>query len=298
MKLRFGLFIIFLLTVSVMQGQELNCTLTINANKIQTTDKAIFQNLQTSLSELINNRSWTEAKFTATEKIDCSITVIINTMPSENQFNSEMQIVVRRPIYNTSYNSPIFQFQDNNFNFNYQDMQQIEFNENNITDNMTAVISFYVYVILGYDFDSFAPLGGEALFRKAEAISNAAQSLGEAGWKAFENDRNRHALITSLLNEKYKPIRELNYNYHRLGLDEMSKNADETRAKMTTYLKKLSDVQKIDPMNVVLQIFVETKVDEIVSLYSKASPSEKKTIFDLLSQVAPTLSDRYASLQK
>lgn len=298
MKRRMGLVFALLLSVVGMQAQELNCTLTVNANKIQTTDKAIFQNLQNSLTELINNRSWTEAKFTETEKIDCSITIIVNTMPSENQFNCEMQISLRRPVYNTSYNSPLFQFQDKNFNINYQDMQQIEFNENNITDNMTAVLAYYVYVILGYDFDSFAPMGGEALFRKAEAIANAAQSLGEAGWKAFENDRNRHALISSLLDEKYKPIRELNYNYHRLGMDEMAKSSDETRAKMTTYLKKLLEVQKIDPMNVVLQLFVETKVDEIVNIYSKASPSEKKTIYDMLSIVAPTLSDRYSSLQK
>lgn len=280
-----------------LQAQELNCKLQINSSKIQTTDKAIFKNLEEALNNLINQRKWTELNVNSVEKIDCSVTIIINEMPSEEQFKSELQIAVSRPVYNTSYTTPTFMFKDNDFNFSYQDMQQIEFNSNYIQDNLTAVIAFYVYIVLGIDMDTFSPMGGEGMFRQAESIANAAQSIGETGWKAFESERNRHALISSLLDDKMKPMRELSYNYHRLGLDEMQKDAEQSRGKITNYLKSLNSIYEINPTNVLLQMFVETKIDEIVQLYSKASASEKKTIFDLLSLVAPTMSNRYKTLQ-
>ena len=280
-----------------LQAQELNCKLQINSSKIQTTDKAIFKNLEEALNNLINQRKWTELNVNSVEKIDCSVTIIINEMPSEEQFKSELQIAVSRPVYNTSYTTPTFMFKDNGFNFSYQDMQQIEFNSNYIQDNLTAVIAFYVYIVLGIDMDTFSPMGGEGMFRQAESIANAAQSIGETGWKAFESERNRHALISSLLDDKMKPMRELSYNYHRLGLDEMQKDAEQSRGKITNYLKSLNSIYEINPTNVLLQMFVETKIDEIVQLYSKASASEKKTIFDLLSLVAPTMSNRYKTLQ-
>lgn len=289
---------LFLLFPSVIQAQEINCNLKINSSKIQTTDKAVFKNLEEALNNLINQRKWTELQFNAIEKIDCSVTITINEMPSEDQFKGELQLAVNRPVYNTSYTTPTFMFKDNDFNFVYQDMQQVEFNESYIQDNLTAVIAYYIYLVLGMDSDTYSLLGGERFFRQAEAIANAAQSIGEAGWKAFESDKNRHALISALLDDKMKPMRELFYNYHRLGLDEMHKDAEQVRGKITNYLKTLNQIYEINPTCILLQLFAETKIDEIVQIYSKASASEKKTVYDLLSIIAPTLSNRYNALSQ
>lgn len=277
---------------------ELNARITINSDKIQGSDKQVFTTLQEALNEFVNNRRWTDATFAVNERIDCTMTIIVSEY-ADNSFKSEIQVQARRPVYNSSYTTTLLNFRDTELNFDYVQFEQLEYTENTLTSNLTATIAFYVYVILGLDFDSFSPLGGKIYFDQAQQIVSIAQSQATwDGWKAFDKDDNRHGLITALTDNTSDTFRRFWYTYHRKGLDEMAGNPDRGRATIIQALPSLKEIKNARPTSVVLRLLSDAKLDEIVSIYSKATAQEKQAGYKLLYELYPTETKRLEPLQK
>ena len=303
MKLK-ALFILFLsgiiphLVVAQTQTGELNARITINSDKIQGSDKQVFTTLQSALTEFVNNRRWTDATFAINERIDCSMTIIVNEQ-TDNSLKAEIQVQARRPVYNSSYSTTLFNHRDTEFDFEYVQFEQLEYTENTLSSNLTATIVYYIYIILGLDFDSFSPLGGKTYFDQAQQIVNIAQSQGTwNGWRAFEKDDNRHGLITALTDNTSEIFRNLWYTYHRKGLDEMAGNPDRGRMTIIEALPALQEIKSTRPTSVILRLFADAKLDEIVSIYSKATTQEKQEGYELLFNLYPTESTLLESLKK
>lgn len=299
MKIRNLFFsLLFCVVPFVANSQELNARITVNSDKIQGTNKSVFTTLQTSLTEFVNNRKWTDATFAVNERIDCSMTIIVNEQ-NDNTFSAEIQVQSRRPVYNSSYTTTLFNFRDTQFDFEYVEFEQLEFTGTSLTSNLTATIVYYIYIILGLDFDSFSPLGGKAYFEQAQQIVNMAQSQGTwNGWKAFDGNQNRHALITALTDNTSENFRNMWYTYHRKGLDEMAANPDRGRTTIIETLPLLEEVYKTRPTSVILQVYADTKLDELMSIYSKATSQEKQSALKLLSNIFPTQTKRLEALKK
>ena len=297
--MKYWIFILnFLLLTGFIHAQELNCTVQINSEQIQGTNKSVFNTLQKSISEFVNNRKWSEITFANTERIECNMNIIVKSMDAD-AFTAQIQIQSRRPVYNSSYNSPLINIQDNDFTFNYKEFDQLEMNENTITSNLTAVLAYYSYLILGYDMDSYSRLGGTAFFQSAESIVNAAQGadLGK-GWKAFESNKNRYALINNILDEAFKKYRNYFYEYHRLGLDEMTSNAVNGRAKIAEGLPVIREANRARPSAFVISSFLDAKNDELVNIFSKATSKEKSEALEILNDVNPSQASRYEKIMK
>jgi hypothetical protein len=294
----FALILAFFLLAGIAQAQELNCTVQINSDQVQGTNKSVFNTLQKSMTEFVNNRKWTEMTYTNAERIECSMNIIVKKVESD-AFTAEILVQSRRPIYNTNYNSPLINFKDNEFTFNYKEFDQLEMNANTITSNLTAVLAYYSYLIIGYDMDSYSRLGGTPYFMAAENIVNAAQSgdFGK-GWKAFDSSKNRYALISNILDEAFKKYRNYFYEYHRLGLDEMSVNAANARARIAEGLPLLRDANRARPSAIVISSFLDAKNDELINIFSKATTKEKEDAVQVLSDVNPTQSSRYEKILK
>lgn len=278
-------------------AQELNARITVNGDKIANSNKSVFTTLQNALTEFINNRKWTDATFAVNERIDCSMTIIVNEM-EESSFKGEIQVQARRPVYNSSYTTTLLNFRDQQFDFEYMEGEPLEYQENMLTGNLTATVVFYIYIILGLDFDSFSPLGGTAYIQQAQQIVSLAQSQSWSGWKAFDSNRNRHAVATALQDNASEAFRNLWYTYHRKGLDEMAANPDRGRTTIIEALPALQEVKKTRPTSVLLQMFSDAKLDEIVLIYSKATTQEKQSGYKLLQEIYPTETTRLEALQK
>lgn len=277
---------------------ELNARITINSDKVQGSDKQVFTTLQEALMEFVNNRRWTDATFGINERIDCSFTIIINEQ-TDNSFTGEIQVQASRPVYNSSYTTNLFNFRDTELNFEYTQFEPLEYTENTLNSNLTATIVYYIYIILGLDFDSFSPLGGRVYFDQAQQIVNMAQSQGSwNGWRAFEKDDNRHGLITALTDNTSETFRNFWYTYHRKGLDEMAGNPDRGRTTIIEALPALQEVKSVRPTSVLLRLFSDSKLDELVLIYSKATTQEKQAGYKMLFELYPTAGSRLESLQK
>ena len=284
------LLIIILLSTSLLPAvsQELNARLTINAQKVQSTNRDVFVSLQASLNKLLNDQRWTDATFTRSERIDCSFAIIINEVVSETSFKAEIQVVSRRPVYNSSYITQTFNYRDTKFQFDYQRGQVVDFNTMNITDNLTATLAFYAYLIIGIDFDTFSPNGGRSYFTKALNIANAAQSFNTGGWEPFSNSGNRYDLAIALTEDSSKDFHTLYYTYHRLGLDEMAANVSRGRIRVVESIADLQKLYDSRPSSPLLTVFAEAKLDEFVKIASAASAEEKSELKKQLIKIFPT----------
>ena len=268
------------------KAQELNARITINSDKVQSTNKQVFKTLQDALNDFVNNKKWTDATFAMNERIDCSMTLIINEMVSDNSFKGEIQVQARRPVYNSSYTTTLLNYRDTELSFDYTEFEPLEYTENTLNSNLIATVVFYIYTILGLDFDSFSPKGGTAFFEQAMQIVSLAQAQPTwTGWKAFENDRNRHALATALTDNTSELFRDMWYNYHRKGLDEMAANPDRGRTTIIGLLPVLEQVKSARPTSPLLQMFADSKLDEVVLIYSKATTQEKQEGYKMLSNL-------------
>jgi hypothetical protein len=293
--------LVCLLSVLSLSGkaQELNANIIINSDKVQATNKQVFTTLQNALREFVNTRKWTDATFSPNERIDCSMTIIVSEMPSDNSFKSEIQVQARRPVYNASYTTPLFNFRDKDLTFDYTEFEPLEYTENTLNSNLIATVVFYIYTILGLDFDSFSPKGGTAYLQQAQQIVNLAQAQTSwNGWKAFENDRNRHALITALTDNTSDAFRDMWYNYHRKGLDDMVANAERGRATILSAIPVLKQVKSARPTSPLIQLFADTKLDELVNVYSEATSQEKQEGYNDLSNLFPAFTTRLEPLKK
>jgi hypothetical protein len=271
-----------------LYAQELNCNVEINSDQVQGSNREVFTTLQQSIADYMNTTKWTDAQFYANEKIECKLFFTIKSYDESNVMTGDLQIQSIRPVYNSTYTTTIFNFKDSKVEFSYALNEPLVFSENTMESNLTAILNFYAYMILALDFDTFSLRGGDPYYEKAANVVRLAQSSGESGWKAFEDNKNRSAVLSAYYDKNTSLIRDVLYNYHRKGLDEMVLGANKGRAVITSTLESLKQVFDVAPMSVCLSIFKDSKLDEIVNVYSKASSTEKEKVYELLYPLYPT----------
>ncbi len=279
------------------KAQELNCQVTVSSTQVQGTDmKRIFDNMQKSVFEFMNNTKWTKDIYTLNEKIDVTIFINITEKIDQTNFKGTIQVQSRRPIFKANIGSPIFNYNDQNFQFNYIEFQQLDFNTNTYTSSLTSTLAYYAYLVIGLDYDTFSPNGGTEYFQKAQTIVANAQNSNDPGWKSFESNKNRYWIVDNLLNPVFAPLRDLNYNYHLKGLDIMVDKTEEGRAKIFEGLLKLKDLHKSRPSSFNMQLFFNAKSDEIVNIFSKATMAEKEQLVETLGTIDPTNTVKYQKI--
>lgn len=290
-------FVIFSVLPFRAAAQELSCDVEINTDQIQNVDKSIFETLQESIREYMNTTHFTNAQFAVNERIDCRMFFTIKEN-EDGHMTGDLQIQSSRPVYNTSYTTTLINFKDSKIEFDYQQGEPLVFSVNNMESQLTAILNFYAYLVLAIDFDSFSPKGGQEMWDRLSQIVQQAQSSGESGWKAFEDKKNRSAILSAFTDPATSVMRDLMYTYHRTGLDEMSVSPDKGRAQITAALANLTKVYQIDPMSVALSMFKDAKLDELVNVYSKAPQTERESVYDLLSPIYPTEMQRIDEIKK
>ena len=274
-----------MLAVLGINAQELQVKVNINHSQIQGTDAIVFENLQQTMEQFLNERSWTDLQFQKNECIQASLNITVNKYNrDENRFECTALIQANRPVFNSAYTTTLYNNRDANFNFDFQQFDQLNFVEENIDNQLTALLAYYAMLIIGLDLDSFAPMGGTDVLQRCLVLVNNAQNLGFPGWKSFEDNRNRFAIINDYLDEAMKPFRQLQYDYYRKGLDEMANNAERGRTEISTAIE--DDLQKAHqdkPLSLLPQIWTDYKKDELASIYKgKGTQKEKQRIYDIL----------------
>ena len=287
--------LIALLFASSVYAQEINCRVQVMADKIEGTNREVFESLNIKLTEFINSRKWTDAVFLNEERIDCSFIFTISEQMG-TYFTGDLQVQANRPVFNSSYTSTLFNFKDANLKFNYTQFDRLEYYDNSFESNLMSVVAYYINIILGLNFDSYSRYGGSKYFEKAQTIVALAQSSDDAGWKAFHSERNRYALISNYQDERLKKLRDINYEYHRLGLDEMSMNVEKGRNKIYSILPYLRELNRAKPFSVALQLFAESKRDELIDMFGNSTPKERREIYDIMTGILPTQTNRLEPL--
>lgn len=278
-------------------AQELKCNLTVNSSMVEGTNKQLFTTLESDLGNFVNEYRWTELIFAEHEKIDCNITLIVKSV-EDDLFQCEMQVQASRPVYGSAYTTPLFNVRDENVVFHYKEFDKIEINNSTFETNLTAIIAYYAYMIIGFDLDSYSRLGGTAAFSMAEQIVSTCQTRSDdtetRGWKMeFGSKRNRYSLARNLNDDAFKSLREYFYEYHRLGLDNMTTNVDNSRAKIAGKITVLRDLNRQNPSVSLIITFLDSKNDELINIFKNGTSEEKKLVHDVLVSVNPTLSNRY-----
>jgi len=289
----FTALIISFIMLNSGRAQELQCMVQISSPGMSETDRQILQTLQSAAFEFVNQRNWTEYQIKPEERIEASILITVNEKIGNDEYRGTIQVQSRRPIFSTSYSSPVLNLNDRDFSFRYVENQHLEYADNTFTSNLTSVLAFYAYLIIGFDFDTFTPLGGTPYFQKAQNIVNLAQNATERGWKSFEGQRNRYWLMENLFNSQFTNIRQALYTYHRLGFDRMTDNMDLGRSEVTQALEMLQRTHRQRPGSYLMSILMTTKGDELVSLYSNAPEMEKTQVVAILSEIDPANSAKY-----
>lgn len=286
-------FVVTLLTVVALlisnrlSAQELNCTVELNTDQVQATNRQVFETLKQAMADYMNTTHFSNAQFGANEKIDCRLYFTIKEY-NDDVLSGDLQIQSSRPVYNSSYTTTLINFKDSKIEFSYRENEPLTFSLQNFESQLTAILNYYAYLILAIDFDSFAPRGGEQFYEILENIVQMGQTSGETGWKAFEDTKNRAAVLAAFKDPSTSSLRDLLYNYHRKGLDEMSVAPDKGRQQITNSLSDLEKAYKANPMSVGISMFKDAKLDELVNVYTKGTAEERKKVFDMLSPMYPT----------
>lgn len=292
-------FLSLLMLLSVLihaAAQELNCKVEINSDQVEGTNKQVFQTLEQAINDYMNTTTFTNAQFSANEKIECRMFFTIKEY-NDNTFSGDLQVQSSRPVYNSSYTTTLINFKDTKIEFEYQENEPLIFSVNSMESQLTAILNFYAYLILAVDFDSFSMKGGEPYFERLKSIVQMAQSSGESGWKAFEDTKNRSAVLSSYTDAATSPIRTLTYEYHRQGLDEMALSPEKGRAKINATLSNIQKVYEASPMSVALSMFKDAKLDELVNIYSKGTQDERTNAYGILSPIYPTEQSRLEQIK-
>jgi hypothetical protein len=295
------LTVILMLAVLGINAQELQVKVNINHSKIQGTDASVFENLQQTIEQFMNERTWTELQFQKNERIQANLNITVNKyIRNDNHFECTALIQANRPVYNSSYITTLYNNRDANFNFDFQQFDQLNFAEENIDNQLTALLAYYAMLLIGIDLDSFSPMGGTDVLQRCLVLVNNAQNLGFPGWKSFEDNRNRFAIINDYLDEAMKPFRQLQYDYYRKGLDEMANNAERGRSEISAALE--NDLQKAHqdkPLSLLPQIWTDYKKDELASIYKgKGTQKEKQRIYDLLMAMNASQNNSWEKITK
>jgi hypothetical protein len=291
-------FVLFLAASPLkLVAQELNCNVQVSAQMIQSSNREVFDNKQRDLYQFMNNTIWTNNVFSFSERIDCNILINLSEQLSADEFRGTIQIQLRRPVFNTTYNSTILNFIDNNFQFRYVEHQTLEFDLTTHRNNLLSILAYYTYIILGFDYDSFSPLGGTEFFQIADRIVTNAQNAPESGWKPFDGarNRNRYWLVKNILNREYENVRLFNYQYHIRGLDMMEARVGEGRTNIVESLRLLQEFYKRrpDPYLYFFQLVMDTKSDELVNVFSTAFPEERGRVLQILNEIDPANRSKY-----
>ena len=273
------------LPLSNAVAQELEAKVNINHQQIQNTDASVFENLQQTLERFINEQQWTDLQFQENERIQCTFNITVTKyVASDNRFTCTALIQANRPVYNSAYNTTLYNNRDKNFDFDFVQFDQLNFNEEVIDNQLVALTAYYAYLIIGLNLDSFSPMGGTDVLQRCMNLTNNAQNLDFIGWKSFEDSRNRFAIINDYLDEAMKPFRQLQYDYYRLGLDEMAQNVERGRTNVTTALEtNLKKAHEDKPLSLLPQIWTDYKKDELASIYKgKGTQKEKESVYEVL----------------
>ena len=301
MNFRLASIILAMLWISIVRAQELQVKISINTQQVEGSDKSVFDNLQQTLEQWMNDRQWTELQFQKHERIVCNFNLTVTKYDkSANTFECTAMIQANRPVYNSSYTSTLYNNKDGDFNFQFAQFDQMNYNDETVDNQLTALMAYYAYLIIGLNLDSFAPLGGTDILQRCMTVANNAQDLGYSGWKSFEDSRNRFAIINDYMDEQMKPFRQLQYDYYRLGMDEMANNAERGRVNVTKALEdglKVAHEQK--PLSLLPQIWTDYKRDEIANIYQgKGTQKEKQTVYDLLLNINASQNNAWEKIKK
>lgn len=296
------LLLIFILSAALSCGtalsaQELKCEVTVNADQINGTNKSVFETLQQAINDYMNTTVFTNAQFSANENIECRLFFTIKEYDGETM-KGDLQVQSMRPVYNSTYTTTLLNFKDTKIDFSYRENEPLVFSLNNMESQLTAILNYYAYLILALDFDSFAPRGGDPYIERLKMIVQMAQSSGEVGWKAFEDNKNRSAVLSVYTEPATDAVRDMNYKYYRTGLDLMATSVDRGRAAVSEALGTVAGVHDTAPMSVFLSMFKDAKLDELVNIYSKAPQEERTRIYNLLQPIFPTEESRLEQIKR
>jgi hypothetical protein len=296
-----SLSLFHLFTLLPIQAQELQARININHSQISGTDVSVFENLQQTLEQFVNERQWTNLQFQRNERIQCSFNITVTKyLRDENRFDCTALIQANRPVYNSAYTSTLYNNKDENFSFEFAQFDQLNFDDEVVDNQLTALLAYYAYLIIGLDLDSFSPLGGTDILQRCMHLVNNAQSLGFPGWKSFEDSRNRFAIINDYLDESLKPMRQLQYDYYRKGLDEMVSNAERGRTQISDALEQnLKTAHENKPLSLLPQIWTDFKKEELSSIYKgKGTQKEKERLYDLLMSINAAQSNAWENIRQ
>ena len=274
-----------LLCSNAAHSQELQATININHSQIQGTDNTVFDNLRNTLSQFMNDRKWTNLQFQKNERIACSFNITVTKYDrATNMFTCKAIIQANRPVYNSAYNTTLYNNTDNDFNFEFTEFNQLEFNDESVDNQLTALCAYYAYLIIGMDIDSFSPMGGEDVLQRCMNVANNSQNLNYTGWKSFDDSKNRYAIINDYIDEGMKPFRQLQYDYYRNGMDEMAQDPEKGRVNISAAIESdLKTAHEARPMSMLPQIWTDYKKDELASIYNgKGTQNEKEKIYAIL----------------
>jgi hypothetical protein len=277
-------------------GQELNCRVAVNDERAQTSDRQVFRDMEKTFARFMNDRKWSNDNYTTDERIDCNMAITIESMPAVGFYNATVQIQASRPVYNTSYSSLIFNFADRDWQFEYVESTPLDFGDNVFTSNLSSMLAFYAYVIIGLDNDTFEEFGGEDQFKKALDIVNLAQQSDRTGWQAFQSNRNRYWLSENLTNQDLRPIRKGFYTYHRLAMDQFEAKQDESRTLIINVLKEIQAANRNIPNSILKISFFDAKKNELAKIFEKGNPATKKEAYNILQDLDPSNTEKYRSM--
>ena len=289
--------LIFALLAASAAAQELNCRVEVNSDKITRTNKSVFTTLQEAITSYMNDTKFTAAQYSPIEKIECTLFFTIKEYDGD-KMTGDIQVQATRPAYNASYTTNLINFRDSKVEFTYSEGEPLTFNETNMESQLTAILNFYAYLIIAIDTDSFAPRGGEAAWDRVKTIVQQAQSSGETGWRAFDDNKNRAAVLGAYTDPSTQQLRDMVYKYHREGIDQMSVSPDKGRAAITESLETLKNIYNVAPMSVGLSMFRDSKLDELVNVYTKGSQEERDRVVEILSSLYPTDQDRIQKIKE
>jgi hypothetical protein len=297
-KIFFALLQLFIVTNVV--AQELQVKVTINSSQVEGSDKSVFENLQQTLEQWMNDKQWTELQFQQNERINVTFNITVQKYDKgNNRFTCTAMIQANRPVYNSAYTTTLYNNKDGDFNFDFVQFDQLNFMEENIDNQLTALMAYYAYLIIGLDLDSFGPMAGTEVLRRCMNLTNNAQDLGFPGWKAFEDSRNRFAIINDYLDEAMKPFRQLQYDYYRKGLDEMSNNAERGRTNVSEALELLKQAHQDKPLSLLPQIWTDYKRDELANIYKgKGTQKEKEAVYNILFNLNASQSNAWEKIKQ
>lgn len=295
---RLLIFILFIGALSTT-AQELNCRVVVNAQQIQTTERNIFSDMETSFTQFLNNRKWTDDEFSSEERINCNIILTLDpneSTPSSGRWGASVQILSSRPVYNASYETVVFNFADRDWQFEYVQSQPLQFNENSFTSNITSLLAYYAYTIIGMDYDSFSELGGTRHFQIANQIVSNAQNSNYSGWSQFNSVRNRYWLSENLMGSNFEPLRKAVYEYHLKGLDVFMDDPEAARNSILNGLKLIQTANKSRPRSILTISFLDAKAEELSQIFKEGNPTQKRESYEILSKLDPSKSDTFKKI--